>query len=112
MKIRQARKIMRQQPENDQTHHKRSAYWDWQWVLYNFSVSPFRNFKGRRDHRIDKAILLSQKAEMRDYQHFADKFLAKMNRISKRSPIVVNGLTEFIKKTKSYGCQSAQGAIP
>lgn len=27
MKIRQARKIMRQQPENDHTHHKRSAYW-------------------------------------------------------------------------------------
>lgn len=112
MKIRQARKIMRQQPENDLPHHKCSAYWDWQWVLYNFSVSPFRNFKGRRDHRIDKAIRLSQKAEMRDYQHFADKFLAKVNRISKRSPITVNGLTEFIKKTKSYGCQSAQGAIP
>ena len=98
MKIRQARKIMRQQPENDPPHHKRSAYWDWRWTLYNFSVSPFRNFKGCRDHRIDKAIRLSQKTETRNYQHFADKFLAKMNRISKRSPIVVNGLTEFIKK--------------
>lgn len=63
MKIRQARKILKAQPENGSKRTNR--YWTEKWKTYNDNMHPLNwvaNYIGMRgDHRIDKAISKTSK---------------------------------------------------
>ena len=60
MKIRLAKKIMKQHPDNNLTRHELSLYWFGQW--YKSESLIFAALKSRgADHRITKAISLTSK---------------------------------------------------
>ena len=69
MKVRLAKKIMKQQVENSLPRHKASKYWYKRW-------SSFERFRvalpGICDHRIPKAISLTEKKEVRNDSTRAD----------------------------------------
>lgn len=50
MRVRQAKKIMRQQAENATSKHKTSRYWFKRWVDFGYFLG------GKSDHRITEAI--------------------------------------------------------
>ena len=61
MKIRLARKIMKQQPDNYLPLRKISLYWLCAWNRYYNYVYPSSLGNGKADHRITKAISLTSK---------------------------------------------------
>lgn len=76
MKARQAKKILRQQPDNDLPLHKISLYWIHRWDRYNQCVHPCnwvaKMLRSRGDARIQKAINIAnrwQDKEVKKQKH-------------------------------------------
>ncbi len=65
MKIRLAKKITKQQPDNCLSLHKTSLYWLCAWNRYNNYVHPSCLGNGKLDHRIDKAVTMMVKYDAR-----------------------------------------------
>lgn len=61
MKIRLAKKITKQQPDNFLSLHKTRLYWLCAWNRYNNYVHPSYLGNGKLDHRISKALRMMVK---------------------------------------------------
>lgn len=72
MKARQAKKILRQQPENDLPLHKINLYWIHRWDRYNQCVHPCnwvaQMLGSRGDARIQKAVSLASRWEKKKFK--------------------------------------------
>ncbi len=60
MNKRQAEKIMKQQAENDLPLHKVNLTWLRAWDNYTAATMP-ADVPGKRDHRIEKALILTER---------------------------------------------------
>lgn len=67
MKARTAKKILKQQIENDLPLHKVCKTWLHRWDNY-CAATMTTKAKGRRDHRIEKAVCFAERWEKKKFK--------------------------------------------
>lgn len=100
MKLRQARKIMRQQGGFHCEARHKIWYWQCRWFRYHHAVRP-SSLPGRRDHRIDKAITVTTRHFRVWSQAYCDRQLARLGKWSKTHKIAVH-IESSLNELKSY----------